>query len=280
MNHVKTPEPHWNRNAQHWQLLTSPLRPCSEDVAFYQQIIRRWRADAGNPPCRVLALGVTPELRTLDWPTDTELLACDRSHAMIATNWPRAEFPGKLATPICADWRTLPLPTGSCNIAIGDGSASMLALVDDLPSAGRELDRILGQNATLILRLFVRPQITEEIADIAADATAGRIVSFHTFKWRLAMALQGDAGAGVRLADIWDNFTAQFPDRQVLARHTGWLPEAIATIDSYRDATARYHFHHLDEIAAALPGFVIYSAHTPTYELGERCPIIAARRPR
>jgi SAM-dependent methyltransferase len=281
MSQLTTPESHWNRNAQHWQLLTSPLRPCAEDVAFYQQIIRRWRADAGNPPCRVLILGVTPELCALDWPADTELLACDHSRAMIEINWRHAEFLGKLATPICTDWRALPLPAGSCNIAIGDGSASMLALADDLPRACRELDRILEPNATLILRLFARPQIVEEIADIAADAIAGRIVSFHAFKWRLAMALQGDASTGVRLADIWDSFTAQFPDRPALARCTGWSPEAIATIDSYRGAAARYHFHRLDEIAATLqPRFTIFSVHVPTYELGECCPIIAVRRSR
>ncbi len=265
--------------AAHWQLLTSPLRPSPQDIGLYQQALARWRAECGDPACRVLLLGVTREIRAMDWPEGTELLACDHARAMIGALWPGTTVSAARADPICADWRALPLPNRSRNVAIGDGSASTLASHDELRRMVAELDRVLDDDAIVLLRLYVRPAMAESLDTIAAAARAGRIGSFHAFKWRLAMALHGKSGPGVRLADVHDAFAAMFPDRIALARHSGWSPQSIATIDSYSGANGRYGFHRLDEITAALsPEFEIVSVDYPTYELGERCPIIAARR--
>ncbi|MBK9020621.1 MAG: hypothetical protein IPL72_11670 [Sulfuritalea sp.] len=276
---MTTPAPHWNRNAVQWQLLSSPLRPCAEDVALYLAGLQRWRAEHGECTDRVLLLGVTQELRAMVWPADTDLLACDRSLAMIHAIWPLAPFGGAHAAPVCADWRALPLPAASRNIAIGDGSASALATLADLRLAASEIERVLVPGGALILRLFLRPAITETLPQVAREAAAGRIGSFHAFKWRLLMAVQRDANEGVRLGDAWDAFQAHFADRATLARQTGWAPEAIATIDTYRNADGRYCFHTLDEFAAAIaPAFRLMSVEYPAYELGERCPLIVARR--
>ncbi|MBI5790977.1 MAG: hypothetical protein HZA63_05860 [Rhodocyclales bacterium] len=276
---MTTPTPHWNRNATQWQLLASPLRPCAEDVALYSAGLQRWRSQSGDFSSRVLLLGVTQELRAMDWSVDTDLLACDRSLAMIRAIWPLAAFGGAHAAPVCADWRALPLPAGSRNIAIGDGSASALATLADLRLAAGEIERVLVPGGALILRLFLRPALTESLELVAREAAAGRIGSFHAFKWRLLMAVQRDANEGVRLGDAWDAFRANFADRAALARQTGWAPEAIATIDTYRNADGRYCFHTLDEFAAAIaPAFSLLSVDYPGYELGERCPLIVARR--
>jgi hypothetical protein len=93
------------------------------------------------------------------------------------------------------------------------------------------------------------------------------------------MAVQGNTRQGVRLADIWDTFTALLPDRQALAERSGWPIESIGTIDSYHGAQGRYYYHSLATYADLLqPAFEIVSVSYPGYELGERCPVIIARR--
>jgi len=269
---------YWSRTAASWHLRGSPLRPVAADIDLYQQALRRWRRDRAAPCTKLLLLGVTQELRAMDWPAETELLACDRSPAMIGTIWPRAGFNGRFAAPVCADWRALPLPDASRHAAIGDNCAMLLA-----PRALRQvidgLARVLDQGAALILRLHMRPDSPESAASIAAEALAGRIGSFDAFKWRLAMAVQGASDAGVRLADVWAAFAALFPDRLALSRLTAWSVASIDTIDSYRDSDVRYYYHRLDEFAQALqPACEIVSADYPSYELGERCPVVAALR--
>jgi hypothetical protein len=278
MDHVKTPESQWNRNAAHWQLLGSPLRPTTEDILLYQRALQRWSVDHGDPAHRILLLGVTQELRGMDWPADAELVACDGSRAMIESIWPCASFAGATSTPVCADWGALPLRSASRNIAIGDGCALLLS-IDDLRRVAANLDRVLDQDATLILRLFMRPKLVEGVDAVVAAANAGEIGSFHAFKWRLAMALQGTKGTSVRLANVWDTFASLFPDRHALAWRTGWPVEIIHTIDSYHAVHADYHYHRLEEFVAALqPVFSVVSVEYPAYELGERCPVIAVRR--
>lgn len=269
---------YWSRTAANWHRLGSPLRPAAADIDLYQRALRRWRTDRGAPCARVLLLGMTQELRAMDWPADTELLACDRSPAMIGTIWPRASFSGRFAAPVCADWSALPLRDASRHAAIGDNCAMLLS-PGDLRQVIASLARVLDHGAALILRLHMRPDSPESTASIAAEAAAGRIGSFHAFKWRLAMAVQGASAAGVRLADVWDAFESLFPDRLALSGQTGWSVESIDTIDSYRDVEIRYYYHRLDEFAQALqPTFDIVSTGYPPYELGERCPVVTALR--
>ena len=69
------------------------------------------------------------------------------------------------------------------------------------------------------------------------------------------------------------------PDRAALAARTGWAPEVIATLDSYRGSSLVYSFPTEDEAAAALAPLEVIARHTPGYALGERCPtlLLAAR---
>jgi hypothetical protein len=276
---VTTLDSYWSATAANWHRLGSPLRPTPGDVALYQQALRRWRQQREEPACGILLLGVTQELRSMEWPADAELVACDRSSAMIGTLWSRAHFSGRFAAPVLADWRALPLRDRSRSIAIGDNCAMLLSNTM-LRQLRDSLDRVLDEQPLLLLRVHVRPDRPEPSANIAAEAAAARIRSFHAFKWRLAMAEQGSSAAGVRLADVWDAFQSLFPDRSALSERSGWPVEAIDTIDSYRGAEVRYFYHRLDEFAdAMLPAFEIESIDYPDYELGERCPVIAMRRP-
>ena len=84
------PEPdgthHWAAIARQWKQLGPPLRPVAQDIGFYWNAAEKWVRERGAP--RVLLLGVTPELYHLPWPKGTDLLAVDRSQAMIETVWP------------------------------------------------------------------------------------------------------------------------------------------------------------------------------------------------
>jgi hypothetical protein len=110
---------------------------------------------------------------------------------------------------------------------------------------------------------------------VFADLTAGRIGSFHVFKWRLAMAVHGDAGDGVSLATIWCHWHDAIEAPALLADRLGWPREVVATIDAYGDSPTRYTFPTRAQIQTAFtPYFREAGSHVPRYELGERCPCV------
>ena len=271
---MRLPDDYWVKPAQSWALRASPLRPSPEDVGIYEHEFRRWHAAMLPVPLHALLLGVTPEIAAMSWPAGAQLLAADLSRPMIRGVWPGAAL-GHMA--VCADWLDLPLPDRTQDLVLGDGSFS--ALTGDAYTAMVEsLRRIVCRQGLVLMRFFTRPDRSEAPADAFADLSAGRIGSFHAFKWRLAMALHGSLDAGVRLADIWDAWHDAVPDPQEVARERGWPLPVVLTIDDFRGSATRYTFPTLSEARAAMAdGFEEVSCRFPTYELGERCPILAFR---
>ena len=97
---------HWVGLAQSWDLRGSPLRPAEEDIRILGREFRQWH-DATKPGgVRVLLLGVTPEIASMQWPAATHLLAVDQAAVMIRYVWPGAAL-GYSA--VCAKWARLPL---------------------------------------------------------------------------------------------------------------------------------------------------------------------------
>ena len=265
---------YWIRPAQSWALRASPLRPAPEDVEIYEREFRRWHEATRPVPLHALLLGVTPEIATMSWPAGTRLLAVDRSQAMIRGVWPGAAL-GHMA--VCSAWAALPLPDRTQDLLIGDGSFSALT-ADAYTAMMQNLRRVIRPQGLVLMRFFTRPDRPEAPASAFADLRAGRIGSFHAFKWRLAMALHGSLDAGVRLADIWSAWHDAIPDPEEVARERGWPLPAVLTIDDFRGVGARYTFPTLAEARAVMAaGFEEASCHFPTYELGERCPILVFR---
>jgi len=265
---------HWIAPARSWALRASPLRPAAEDVAIYGREIRRWSGVAAPGRVEALLLGVTPEIVTMDWPAATRLTAVDVSRAMIGGVWPGAAL-GQAA--VCARWTALPFPDASRHVVIGDGCYSVLTGGEYEPMT-RSLRRVLRADGLLILRWFTRPERPEAPERVFNDLAAGRIGSFHAFKWRLAMALHDTLAAGVRLSDIWDVWHAALPHPERLAADRDWPAAVIATIDDFRGLATRYTFPTLAEARSTLAsGFEETACHFPSYELGERCPIMAYR---
>ena len=125
------------------------------------------------------------------------------------------------------------------------------------------------------MRFFVSLEANEQPDDVISDLQAGRIGSFHSLKWRLAMAVQDDPVHGVCLDDVWRTWSKYKIDPTELARRTGWSLALIQTIDLYQNKDTRFSFPRREQLISEVQTlFEVQRIHTPTYELGERCPIL------
>lgn len=274
----ETADSHWKLHAAQWEKVGSPLRPAGEDATLYWNAITSLLAEPDLAEARALLLGVTPEIASLRWPSGSTLLACDSSPAMLAEIWQPSRFPGAFAGALRADWRALPIRSGSVGLVIGDGSLCVLECADDYRACAREFHRTLRPDGGLVLRLFCRPPTPESPEAVLADLRNGSAGGFHAFKWRLVMAMHA-ADPNARLADIWVRWESEFPEPEEVAALSGWSGDAIGTLAAYRGAPARYSFFSLEEVCELLsPQFELAGAAWPGYELGERCPVASLRR--
>lgn len=268
-------ESHWEQHARQWRYVGGPLRPCEEDVRIMERLVRSHRQ---GHALLALLFGVTPELAAMRWPEGTRLLAVDRSEGMIRDVWPHSGL-DVAAHVIRGDWNALPIRDGSLDLVIGDGFYTPLNYPRDYLRLGSELFRVLRPGGHYLIRVFIRPDRPETLEAVRQDFLAGRIISFHAFKWRLAMALHGSLDAGVRLADIWDQWQVMRREADRQGLKPDWPEAEVATIDAYRGVATRYTFPTLAELRDILrPHFIEQECHFPAYELGERCPILLLAR--
>lgn len=269
----------WNSFAIQWNLLGSPLRPCAEDVSIFEEMLAAepevFGAAANK---RTWLLGVTPEIATLRWPQDVELLAVERVQAMIDGIWP-GDTDRRHA--ICADWLDPPFPDESFDLAIGDGCLTHVGFPDGLSRLLASVHRCLRREGYLMLRLFCRPDAAESPDAVIAALQSGAIKSFHAFKWRLAMAVQGTADApDVAVDEVWRIWNAAGVDSSALVSARGWRPEEIRTIDLYRGSSARYNFMRYDQTILHLQsaGFDLVATRSGSYELARQCPQVLLKK--
>jgi SAM-dependent methyltransferase len=223
---------------------------------------------------RGLLLGVTAEIATMRWPERASLVAVDHSLPMVANVWPKPPH----GTAVCGDWRTMPLPARSRDIALGDGCLTLLSVPEGREAFARNLKRVLTDDGVLALRCFCRPDEAETPGQVFDALRAGRIRGFHAFKWRLVMALHGQPHEGTRLADVWNCWSAEVADPDAFARERGWPLEAVRSLEVYRNSETRYLFSTIEESRRSLaPWFALESQHVGRYELAERCPVLVFR---
>lgn len=263
----------WEQQWSWWHRVAPPLRPAAQDIETLVRLITQWCATRGCERPAALLLGVTPEIASMRWPRDTRLVAVDRSQGMIENIWPRNAFEGAQVLP--GEWAALPVATGSCDIVTGDGCFSQLSYPQGYHDLARELARVLKRGGLFAMRAFVRPGPSEPLQELLSEMKAGRIRSFHAFKWRLNMALQPDTATGVRLNDIWTVFTELFGDPTTLATQANWPFADVETIHAYRNMEARYTYPTLSELREVLSArFTEVACEFPDYEMGERCPTL------
>jgi len=264
---------HWALMGEYYSLYASPLKPCGQDVAAFQRAVSHWRTTYGRQHLRILQCGVTPAIASMAWPDDAELVAVDKTEAVIRALWPHP--PGRRWV-LCADWLQLPQADASCDVAAGDGSFNCVKYPQEYLALASSLHRILKTGGLLLMRCFTRPDRQETPEQVFMDLRAGRCASFHEFKWRLAMALQPDTAAGVRVGDVFNAWAQAGMSTVQLCRQTGWNPKVLDTIRIYEGKETLLSFPTLAELQAVLlAAFDPISIETPQYPLGERCPTIS-----
>ncbi len=261
---------HWKNHAAQWNSMGPPLRPCYQDIKIFERIVARQERKSIHS----LILGVTPEIALMRWPSETKILAIDNCISMIANVWPGQKISNGHA--VCGDWRSMPVNKDTADVVIGDGCFTPLKYPDEYRQVSRSIYDSLKPGGCLILRFFIRPEEDEKIETIHLDVKKGKIKSFHTFKWRLAMALHGsNPSEGVRLDDIWQAWHDMGFDSEITARESGWPKDVQATINSYCGASAQYSFPSRKEISQIFSGTFIRDVwYYGNYELSQCCPIV------
>ncbi len=272
-------EAHWRSFAGQYGLLGSPLCPCEEDIRIIEEMLEAEPEVFGAAAKkRVWLLGVTPKIAAARWPHEIELIAVERVQAMIDSVWP-GDTGSRQA--ICADWLDAPFPDQSVDLAIGDGCLTAVSFPDELSRLLASIHRCLRCDGYLMLRLFCRPDIAETPDVVIAALQSGAIGSFHAFKWRLAMAVQGmDDAPDVAVDAVWQVWHEARIDMQALAVARGWPPEQVGTIEFYQGSAARYNFMRYDDTIRHLQyvGFDLVATRSGGYELAERCQHVLLRK--
>jgi SAM-dependent methyltransferase len=265
----------WRGLARTYEHSGPPLRVSPEDVRGYAETVATRAREA--EPLRALILGVTPDLCRLPWPAGTDLVAVDRSPAMLALVWP-----GPRDAARHGEWTALPLPATSRDVALCDGGLHLLDHPAGQRAFARELARVVVPGGLVAMRLFVPPPRRESAGEVLRDLREGRVRDVNVLKLRLGMAMQDDASLGVRVADVWRAFHAAEPDADRLLARCGWTRDQLATLEAYRESPAVYSFVGAEQAARLFVeetgAFRLESLRTPTYPLGERCPSVVLRR--
>jgi hypothetical protein len=266
---------YWNSFSDPWRYVRPPLRPDASDVAAVRRVALRRADELSGNRMRTLLLGVTPEIANLDWPTGTELRAIDRSPEMIARHW-SGDRPGRTAA--CLDWfQGVPLH-GPWDFMVADGSLNCLRDTGRVKALIELLQHHSQRGALLVARCFVEPEPRQPPEAVFRNLRMGNYDSFHIFKFHLAMSLQSAAGSGVRLADVWERWSAEAIAVEELHQTAGWPIAEIRTIDVHRGSENRLWFPTLAQMRALLEErFHLEELTIPEYAMGERCPRFVLR---
>jgi SAM-dependent methyltransferase len=257
---------YWNALAQGWAP-APPLSPSVPDLAWYQSWVDRMAARPGA----LLLLGVTPGIARLARAPDTLLVALDWSDAML-----RGTCPPEAAR-VRGDWRELPIGSRRVALILGDGCYSALGSIEGTREMNRQMHRVLAVGGMACLRCFVRPARDKGVAAFVAETREGPRMRFDLFRWRLAMSVHGARRWGVALGEVWEAWN-RVADRAALVARHAWSAEEVARLERWKNATARYSFASLDELAhAAAPWFDVVERVQSTQPVEESFPCLAMR---
>lgn len=262
--HAATRSAHWDSMACHWRRLGPPLRPSPAEVQHFQRAITLQSEHSGQTPLRVVMLGVTPEIAQLNWPAGANVLAVDRSPEMVRAVWP-GDRPERRA--LCSDWITALTSAAPLDTVIGDCSLTSQQYPHEWNRLIKATASALTDSGQLILRCRTSPERSETPEQVFEDLLHGRIASFHSFKLRLAIALQPAPGAGVVLHDVWRCWSRAAITPEDLHAATGWPLEIISTIELYRNKPACLTFPSLRQIRELIG--TRFSLESVTYHTDE-----------
>jgi SAM-dependent methyltransferase len=254
---------HWDNYHRHWKLLDAPLRPTAETVSIFDRELDLRNAD-------VLLLGVTPELTILG----RSMLAVDQSATMISGVW---AGDNALRRAIAGNWLDLPVDRASIDAIIGDGCLSAVDSKAARNALFSEIARVLKPSQRAAIRVFARPETSDDLRSIEALVLAGGVENFHALNWLIAMACTtDDRDFAIKVRAIRDTFDSLFPNREALAARTGWSIVSINTIDVYAGSDISYSFATLAMLIDEASNWFgdVRVVPSGSYPLAERCPLL------
>jgi SAM-dependent methyltransferase len=267
----------WAERARRWRLFGSPLAPHADDIEFFVRQITEWHAENGGCSPTALLLGVTPEIALMPWPSEFSVFGVDHSSHMIELVWPCHGHPKRYA--IMGDWRKLPFPNASANIIICDGGFLFFKYPAGFRNLFNELARVLRNNGLLVARFFTQSEQKQDPDDVFRQLSDGELSNFHEFKFRLNMALQESAEAGLVVRQTWDYWINRRIDFAQLAAERDWPLAEIQTLETYRDSDLAFAYPTLTEVRTVAEGlFEEVRCETHSYPLGDNCPTLCFRK--
>lgn len=265
---------HWREHAATWDDFGPPLRPHPLDMARIQALVA---AQFSQPP-RTLLLGVTPEYALLPWPKGTSFTAVDKCRDMIAKVWPAEALPPSFRA-VQGLWSALPLADQSVDLAMGDGISTVLPHWSMMDAIVAELHRVCAPGGSLMLRLFTRPERPDSLEQLVEDLEVDRVQSFHAFKLRLLMVLQGSLDTGVQPRRAWEVWQGLKRQHAACIEARAWSERTTATIDAYARSTDTYWFPTVSDALRVLEQrFTLKHIQYSEVELGDRCPLFVLER--
>jgi SAM-dependent methyltransferase len=264
----------WSELARRWSQVSSPLRPCPEDLQRLQAV---WRQSLATPlPSRrleVLVLGVTQELAAFPWAGEFSLTCTDANEEMIRAVW-SGDGPSRRV--LRANWLKLPLADASFDLVLSDCGVNVLGNLGQLTSLGREVMRLVRREGRVVMRRYAHPSPAESLHTLIRAIETRTVSSFSEFKLRLLLTLSAEHAA-IRVGDAWACFQAHFPDRQNLATQLGCSLDTVNSIDAYQNQDTRYLFPSQFELEQAFAGFTFTRGPAGSYPLAGCCPVFALR---
>jgi SAM-dependent methyltransferase len=268
----RTARSYWDEIALRWRI-AEPLAPGRTDVDWFERQAAR-HATGGT---RALLLGVTAGIATMRWPAGSRLVAADWSTNMLKNVWP-AGATARAAPVLCADWRELPLRSGSVDLIAGDGCYTALGTLAGAAALNAEMHRVLRRGGCVLMRCFCRPAAGLRVDELFEQLLSRRIRNLDLFRWMLAMALQGDSASGVAVREIGEQWARRVPEARALQARMEWTDDALTNMERMATATMTYNFASLDELLrAAAPAFELIERDIPDYAWGELFPRIVLR---
>jgi hypothetical protein len=265
----------WDSHAVRWDLIGPPLRPAAEDLATVAGVVSSLASEHSERGLDVLMLGVAPEYARFPWPPGTNLVAREKSAAMVRHVWPGST--AETARVVLGNWLERPAEHEEFDLVLGDGVLSMLSFpnaYEDFCTIMRSMTRPGGR---WVVRMYARPDVPEESERVLNEAREGRLVNINEFKLRLCMSMctaENDYEIGV--AEVWQVWDQARRRHSALAN--GWSPERTATIDNYRDMPVRYSFPTRELALETVRPFVeVQQVCFPTYDFGGSCPTVILR---
>jgi len=265
---------YWESRARDWRV-SPPLTPAPEDIAWYEGKVADCARALASGPLRAILLGVTPGIATMTWPSGTSLLAVDWARGMLRHVWPRAGVPEHTDV-VRADWRELPLASGSVDLVVGDGCYAALGSLAGARQLNREVRRILKPRGWYCVRAFCRSDTPPTAAALFEELESGSVDNLDLFRWRLAMAVHGESTEGVALGKVWRVWQDHVREVQSDARR--WSADQRVNMARWEDVQARFSFPSLGELRAlAEPGFDLVASESPSYESARHFPRLVMR---